>query len=75
MDDTAMALASMFEGDGSEPGYLSGVGWKPWWPMAGRVWDSRGVCPETDAYKQRDWAEVWALLQRLHSEYLEAKKS
>ena len=78
MDDTAQKLAAMFEGDGSEPGWPSGVGWRPWWPRAGELWDARGVCPELDrspAHTQRIWAEAWSTLERLHAEYLEAKEA
>ena len=78
MDDTARQLAAMFDGDGSDPGWPSGVGWKPWWPMAGALWASRGVSPQPDHggyFNQRNWDEAWSTLERLHAEYLEAKKS
>ena len=75
MDSTAQKLAAMFDGDGSEPGWPSGVGWCPWWPRAGELWDSRGVCPEPEAHKQRSWAEAWSTLERLHAEYRQVKEA
>lgn len=80
----ASELAAMFDADRSVTPAVwfkrfemysidAEIGLKPWHPPASEVWYNQGV-PGTDgAPCHRHTGEVWAVLQDLHSQYMEAK--
>jgi hypothetical protein len=84
--DALKHFAAMFATD---PGSLSESAWykrfpmyahdadagaQPWWPPLSEVWYVGETCPYRDgSAAEASWPEAWALLQRLHGEYVEAK--
>lgn len=70
-------LEAMFEGRPHDLDWPHAIGWRPWWPMVSEVWGRQGKPPRSDGAAGTDphcWAEAWAVLQRLHDEYKQAKK-
>jgi hypothetical protein len=87
MSDIARWLADMFEADRDMPAdewferfrlyrHDWELGAKPWWPPLSEVWRLEGQPPEDMSpalCMTQAWPEAWALLQRVHAEYLDAK--
>lgn len=73
-------LRRLFETDKSDPQHFfkqnpfyvrdGELGAKPWWPPLSKVWFC-GPDRMTAYDKPQCWADAWALLQKLHAQYLE----
>lgn len=51
------------------------VGSKLYWPPLSEVWTCQGEIPaDVPKFQRERWADAWALLSRLHSDYLAAKE-
>ncbi len=73
MTDNARLLADMFEGRSPGPAFEchSDLGLRPWHPPLDQVWRTQGQgMPGDDPERV---AEVWAVLQRLHRDYVAAR--
>jgi hypothetical protein len=75
MTSEALAyLARLFSGERVTPYEVDDeLGLKPWHPPASEVWQVGPHCPHAFSNAQA-WAEAWSIVDRLHSEYVAARK-